>query len=269
MLLPSVRHALQAQRDVDPYAAWAVAVRRFWSDWVGGKRPDVHQLRDYLREVPEQQRSEALQDLVAEHLRLTWQLGYGTCLERYIAEFSEDSEELTSLMTVPADLVEDEFLARYQRPHGDTPSVDEYEERFPARPDVIRLLRQRCLGEGRYVKTHKRGQGAMGEVWEAYDRHVQHSVAIKEPRAGRAEDADFLRRFAEEALITADLEHPNIVCMHAFRGEKGAAPFYVMRLVSGPTLHELIKDYHGAPMDRTPAQKHFLWNQSDTSKVNI
>lgn len=263
MLLPSVRHALQAQRDVDPYAAWVVAVRRFRNDWAGGKRPDVHQLRDYLHEVPEQQRSEALQDLIAEHLRVTWQVGYGLYLERYFAEFSEDSEGLTSAMTVPADVVEDEFLARYQRPYGDTPPVDEYEERFPARPDVIRLLRQRCLGEGRYVKTRKRGQGAMGEVWEAYDRQVEQSVAIKEPRTGRADDADFLRRFAEEARITAGLEHPNIVCMHecSAEAENGAAPFYVMRLVNGPTLHERIKDYHGPPMDRTPAQKRLLWSE--------
>jgi len=41
---------------------------------------------------------------------------------------------------VPADLVEDEFLARYQLPHGDTPPVDEYDVRFAGRQDVMRLV---------------------------------------------------------------------------------------------------------------------------------
>jgi serine/threonine protein kinase len=261
MLLPSVRFTRQDHYLADRYAGWAAAVRQFRADWAKGTHPDVRQLRDYLLEVPEQQRSEALQDLVAEHLRHTWQAGYGLHLERYIAEFGEEFSDLASVTAVPADLVEDEFLARYQLPHGDTPPVDEYDERFAGRADVMRLLRRRCVAGKRYVKLRRRGQGAMGEVWEAHDRHLRRSVAIKEPAAGLVEQAESLRRFAEEARVTAGLEHPSIVGVHEFYEANGSAPFYVMRLVSGATLHDRIRQYHQPPMERTTCQEHLFRNQ--------
>jgi hypothetical protein len=69
---------------MDRYAAWSAALRRLRYDWGQGRRPHMRQLRDYLQEVPTDQQAEALQDLIAAHLTLTWQSGKGMPLESYL-----------------------------------------------------------------------------------------------------------------------------------------------------------------------------------------
>jgi serine/threonine protein kinase len=216
----------------------------------------------YLGEVPTEQRCEAFQDLIAEHLRSTWVAGQGSCLETYLAEFAPELGELATPAGVPATLVEDEFLARHLGPQGDAPPLEEYARRFAERPDVMRLLEARLLGAGRYVKLHRRGRGAMGEVWEAYDRHLRRPVAVKEPRAGAAGDSGFCRQFAAEAHLTAGLEHPAIVGVHEYHPGGGEEPpFCVLRLVDGEPLSTLIRDYHHAPGDRRSAEQRLLWHR--------
>ena len=262
-VLPSVAAAYDRARsrlDADPYAAWTAAVWRHRNDWDERPCPEVGQLRGYLDGVPDEQRTEALQDLIAEHLGYAWKAGQGTRLDAYLSEFGHEFPDIASPTVVPADLVEDEFLARYAFPYGDTPVLDEYEERFPSRIDVMSLLQRRCLDEGRYVKLQMRGQGAMGEVFEAYDHHLCRFVAIKQPREGSADSGLLLRRFAEEALITAGLEHPAIVSVHEHH-QSNASPFYVMRLADGQTLGESIRDYYLPPIDRARDEQRLFWNQ--------
>jgi serine/threonine protein kinase len=149
----------------------------------------------------------------------------------------------------PADLVLDEFLARHQSPHGDRPSVAEYARRFPQRPDIARALRRRQLARGRFVLLHCCGVGAMGEVWEACDREAPDPVAIKMPRNDATDPAAVARHFADEARITATLDHRGIVTMRAVAPDDGA-PFYVMRLVDGPMLGMRIREHHTPRADR-------------------
>jgi hypothetical protein len=243
------------EQQVDRYAAWAAAVQRLRADWLAGNRPEAAQLRAYLEEIPAEQHAEALQDLLAAHLLLRWEGGQGLRLEDYFRELGLE------LAAVPADLVQDEFLARYAVPHGDMPSPAEYERRFPGRADVQELLRARCLDGGGYVRLRRRGRGAMGEVWEAHDRHLQRRVAIKLPQAGRLADPEFLSRFAEEARVTAGLEHPGIVGVHAFHTPAEGPPFYVMRLVDGEPLSAPIWDYHHPPPERTPGEQRLRWGR--------
>ncbi len=252
------RFADQGQRQVDRYAGWQTALQRLRDDWANGDRRAVPELRDWLASVPGEHKSGALEDLIAGHLRLTWQIGCGANLEKYIQEFGQEFDRLASPAVVPAELVEDEFLARCQEPNGDAPSLEEYAFRFAGRHDVMQLLRGRCLDHGRYVKLQTRGQGAMGKVFEAFDRHLCRRVAIKVPKATRAATDELLGHFADEARVTAGLEHPGIVGVHEYFAADGATPFYVMRLVSGRTLGERIRDYHQPPRDRSSADQRLL-----------
>ncbi len=240
----------------DRYAGWGAAIRQLRSDWEEGQRPQPRQLRDYAVDLPEDQRAGTLLDLIAEHMRLTWQAGLGILLDSYQHEL-----QLGDARFLPADLVEDEFLARHQQPHGDAPAPDDYARRFPGRSDVLELLQRRCLCAGRYVKLHKRGQGAMGEVWEAYDHHLHRLVAIKEPKTSPTTNNDVLRRFADEAHLTACLEHPGIASVHEYWQQEGAAPFYVMRLVTGKNLSERLSDYHFPPPEREPRVRRLQWQR--------
>jgi tRNA A-37 threonylcarbamoyl transferase component Bud32 len=260
------RYSEHGQREADRYAAWLAALQQLRGDWASGKRPGARQLLDYLKDVLEEHRVDALPDLIAEHLRLTWQVANGTTLEVYLTELGREFAELDSPAVVAAELVEDEFLARYQLPHGDAPSLREYEKRFPARPDVIELLARRCLDGGRFVKFHKRGLGACGEVWEAHDHGSPRSkarspVAIKEPRGSLTDRAEALQRFAEEASVTAALEHPGIVTLRELQPVDGGEPIFLMRLVDGKTFAESSRDFHATTAERTPQEQRLMQDQ--------
>lgn len=263
------RYAEECERELDPYVAWTAALQRLHDDWVQGQRPGIAQLRGYLAAVPEAHQGEALQDLIAAHLRLAWQTGRGPCLESYLAEFADELEGQATAAQVPADLVEDEFLARCQVPHGDAPLPASYDERFPARPDIHTRLHGRCLGAGRYVRLHLRGRGAMGEVHEALDRRLGRRVALKQPRADLADDSALRDHLAVEARLAAALEHPGTVAVHEYHEAGDEPPFYVMGLVEGPTLAERIRLYHQPPADPVPGEQRLLWHQLLTSFVAI
>ncbi len=89
----------------------------------------------------------------------------------------------------------------------------------------------------RYERRDLIGAGGMGRVFEAYDRVLQRTVALKEV-APHLAGSPAAKRLATEWLLTADLEHPGIVSVHdAGRTEDGRL-FYTMRLVRGRSLAE-------------------------------
>jgi hypothetical protein len=241
------RQAECAEREACRYEAWSAAIARLRADWEDGRRCAPYELSAYLAAVPEQDRSAVLQDLVAEHLRCAWKRAAGPLLEAYLAAFARQFEAFDSTSSVPADLIEDEFLARHQPPHGDSPSMEEYATRFPLRADALQLIARRCLARGRYVILRRTGLGAMGEVWEACDRRQQRLVAIKTPRAEFRQDSALRRRFEEEGRLTAGFEHPGIASVHDQFLAPDGAPHLVLQLIRGRSLAESVRDWHRAP----------------------
>ncbi|HEY0483743.1 MAG TPA: protein kinase [Kofleriaceae bacterium] len=89
----------------------------------------------------------------------------------------------------------------------------------------------------RYEQVSEHARGGLGRVVRALDRRLGRTVAVKELlRHDPANEARFLR----EALITARLEHPGIVPVHEAGRWPNGDPYYVMKLVEGRTLKELI-----------------------------
>jgi eukaryotic-like serine/threonine-protein kinase len=80
-------------------------------------------------------------------------------------------------------------------------------------------------------------RGGLGRIVKARDRRTGRVVAIKE-MLGSTDDA--ARRFAREALITANLQHPAIVPVYELGRWTTGEPFYAMKLVSGRSLKEVI-----------------------------
>ena len=89
------------------------------------------------------------------------------------------------------------------------------------------------VGNGRYAIDRLLGAGGSGTVNLAYDTKLERWVAIKRMPAG---DNSALR----EASIIANLHHPNIVMIHDII-EQGVEVFFVMELVLGPTLEDLVE----------------------------
>jgi Serine/threonine protein kinase len=81
----------------------------------------------------------------------------------------------------------------------------------------------------------------MGEVYEAVDRQLDRTVAVKVLRPELAADRRFLSRFGREARTSARLSHPGIVAVHDI-GEDGGRAFIVMEFVAGRTLGKIVHD---------------------------
>lgn len=93
----------------------------------------------------------------------------------------------------------------------------------------------------RYKLGDKIGQGAMGEVYQAYDTQTERNVAIKMLSA-QSLHGQRLQRFRREARTIARLEHPFVVPLYDFSLPEGDEPPYlVMRYMTGGTLADKIR----------------------------
>jgi tRNA A-37 threonylcarbamoyl transferase component Bud32/Tol biopolymer transport system component len=80
----------------------------------------------------------------------------------------------------------------------------------------------------------------MGEVYRARDSRLKREVAIKVLPQALSLDADRLRRFEQEALATAALNHPNILAVFDIGTNEGS-PYVVSELLEGETLRDRLR----------------------------
>ncbi len=93
---------------------------------------------------------------------------------------------------------------------------------------------------GPYEVVSLLGAGGMGEVYRARDSRLRREVAIKVLPKALSEDADRMRRFEQEALATAALNHPNILAVFDI-GTSDGSPYVVSELLEGETLRERLR----------------------------
>ncbi len=93
---------------------------------------------------------------------------------------------------------------------------------------------------GPYEIVSLLGAGGMGEVYRARDSRLKREVAIKVLPQALSADADRLRRFEQEALATAALNHPNILAVFDIGTSEGS-PYVVSELLEGETLRERLR----------------------------
>ena len=94
----------------------------------------------------------------------------------------------------------------------------------------------------RYEIRDTLGQGGMGIVYRAYDSATKRNVALK---TLRQTDAVAVEMFSKEWSVLAGISHPNIVDIldcgeYTENGQR--KPFFVMPLLPGKTLDQLIRD---------------------------
>jgi tetratricopeptide (TPR) repeat protein/tRNA A-37 threonylcarbamoyl transferase component Bud32 len=86
-----------------------------------------------------------------------------------------------------------------------------------------------------YRVLEKIGAGGMGVVYRARDEQLERDVAIKVLPPGSLADDVARKRFRQEALALARLNHPNIATVHEF-GSQGDTDFLVTEYIAGTTL---------------------------------
>ena len=96
---------------------------------------------------------------------------------------------------------------------------------------------------GRFSERYERGGllgvGGMGEVRTWRDRATGRDVAVKSIRADRP-DAEARRRFAREARIQAQLEHPSVVPVYDLGIADGGDFYFTMKRVRGHSLSRVL-----------------------------
>ncbi len=100
-------------------------------------------------------------------------------------------------------------------------------------------LRRQNARSNRYDILDEIGQGGFAVVYRARDTELDRVVALKELRSSFLADAEWVKRFRQEARAIARLDHPGIVTIHDI-GQAADRLFIVMRLVDGPSLAEQI-----------------------------
>jgi eukaryotic-like serine/threonine-protein kinase len=223
--------------------------------------------------------SESTQELL-DHLlmqqRQHWQRGERVLVEAYLRQHPALAGQSDAFL----DLIYHEVVLREQ--HGETPRLEEYQQRFPQ--FAVQLQQQfevhQALAPGDFFAANdpaprktsleaivpvrtgpvgypsipgyeilgELGRGATGVVYRARQLSLKRIVALKMIANGVHAGSKELARFRAEAEAVARLQHPNIVQVFEV-GEYDGRAFFALELVDGGSLAGWLKDRRPKPRD--------------------
>ncbi len=103
----------------------------------------------------------------------------------------------------------------------------------PTHPETLGRL-------GRYEIEKVIGFGGMGIVLRGFDHELHRPVAIKMISPRLSKNGTAKERFLREAKAAGALLHPNVIGIHDI-SESNGVPWFVMPLVVGPTLQDVVE----------------------------
>jgi len=170
----------------------------------------------------------------------------------------------------PVEVLAEEFSRR--RRAGECPSLAEYKKKYPQHAEAIdslfpvvammedygpagpgddanspgdmSLAGITLLSFGDYDIVREVGRGGMGVVYEAKQRSLDRTVALKALPANFLPSAKHVLRFKREAQSAAKLLHGNIVPVFGV-GEQDGTHYYVMQFIVGRSLDAVIRELRG------------------------
>jgi serine/threonine protein kinase/Leucine-rich repeat (LRR) protein len=92
-------------------------------------------------------------------------------------------------------------------------------------------------------------RGGMGAILSARENATGRNVAMKVMLD--QSDAEEMGRFIDEAQITAQLEHPNVVPIHELSVDDSGRVFYTMKFVKGVTLLSILQGLEKGDIEAT------------------
>lgn len=120
---------------------------------------------------------------------------------------------------------------------------------------------------GYYELIEPLGRGGMGEVWRARHRMLARPAAVKliSPEAagirGGKLTSTIIRRFEQEAQLTATLQSQHTIQLYDFGVTDDGAFYYVMEYLNGLDLESLVEKYGPVPAERAV---HFMLQITDS-----
>ncbi|WP_158890505.1 serine/threonine-protein kinase [Amycolatopsis anabasis] len=91
------------------------------------------------------------------------------------------------------------------------------------------------------------GQGGMGAVHRAHDKHLDRRVAVKFLHLPGGRDVELEQRFIREARILARLEHAGAPTLYDF-GMFDQRLYQVMQFIDGVTVSDVVGEYGPLPV---------------------
>jgi serine/threonine-protein kinase len=124
----------------------------------------------------------------------------------------------------------------------------------PGRPEEAPPLSGRGpsnfrLDVDRYIQHEKIGEGGSSVVIRAFDTEILRDVALKILKAEIAHDSQLADRFAQEARINGQLEHPSIVPVYDLGVDRAGRRFLCTKLIAGRNLELELNDLGEARLD--------------------
>lgn len=199
---------------------------------------------------------ERIDDLCAEFER-KWQANDPPAIESLLTPELGPAERnalLVELLVLDVD---------YRKRHGETPTQQQYVDRFPDNARAISLAlnddndARKAAFEPPTIAHLARlfpdlqitdfiGAGGMGAVYKARQEGLDRVVALKILPEEFGRDSRFALRFTREARTLARLSHPNIVSVFEF-GNVEDTYYFLMEFIDGSTLRDVVKAGQLAP----------------------
>ncbi len=105
---------------------------------------------------------------------------------------------------------------------------------------------------GQYQILDELGRGGMSVVYKAWQPSLRRYVALKVLQPHLTNDWEFVQRFQQEAIVAANLRHPNIVTIYEV-AQQDRQLFIAMEFVEGRSLEAMIKQEGALTLPRTVA----------------
>jgi len=112
----------------------------------------------------------------------------------------------------------------------------------PGKPTGSHAIPEELLTGRKYEIGDVVATGGMGVIHRARDLRVRRAVAMKLMSDTMVITPAKRLRFLEEAQVTGQLEHPNIVPVYDLGIDETGQPFYTMKFVRGLTLKTVLDD---------------------------
>ncbi len=119
------------------------------------------------------------------------------------------------------------------------PGIDEDDRRIiPLR--AVSQVKSADAAKADYELLSMLGEGGMGVVMSARQSSIDRVVAVKKIKPSEAAKSESRQKFLTEAIVTGELEHPNIVPVYDLGKDAGGALFYSMKHVKGTPWDRVI-----------------------------
>ena len=105
-------------------------------------------------------------------------------------------------------------------------------------------MRNQVLGN-RYRIIERIGEGGMAFVYLALDEKLGRKVAVKVLHEHMESNEEVRRRFQMEAQAISGLDHPNILKIYDFSGNKSSRLWIVTEVIHGKNLAQLLTKFKG------------------------